>query len=157
MNHPSPRASRRGITLFELLAAFSILSVVIPVSAGLLVRSGRLLVSARNQRIAIDELTNQLERLRSLAVPEPGAFVAGPEPSAFAAAHLPGVTLALTARARAVEFAVLRAVGASGRQILRGLLLEWVTVLVVGAALGRRRSSARTRARSSSSANGFGR
>ena len=97
MNHPSPRASRRGITLFELLAAFSILSVVIPVSAGLLVRNGRLLVSARNQRIAIDELTNQLERLRSLAVPEPGAFVAGPEPSAFAAAHLPGVTLALTA------------------------------------------------------------
>ena len=87
MNHPSPRAARRGITLFELLVAFSILSVVIPVSAALLVRNGRLLVSARNQRIAIDELTNQLERLRSLSSPDPGAFVAGPEPSTFAAAH----------------------------------------------------------------------
>ena len=46
------------------------------------------------------------------------------------------VTLVLSARARAVEFAVLRAVGASGRQILRGLLLEWGIVLVVGAAIG---------------------
>lgn len=31
---------------------------------------------------------------------------------------------------------MLRAVGASGRQILRGLLLEWGIVLVVGAAIG---------------------
>ena len=46
------------------------------------------------------------------------------------------VTLVLGARARAVEFAVLRAVGASGRQILRGLLLEWGMVLVVGATVG---------------------
>jgi len=46
------------------------------------------------------------------------------------------VTLVLSARTRAVEFAVLRAVGASGRQILRGLLLEWGMVLVVGATVG---------------------
>ncbi len=46
------------------------------------------------------------------------------------------VTLVLSARARAVEFAVLRAVGASSAQILRGLLLEWGLVLIVGAAVG---------------------
>ena len=46
------------------------------------------------------------------------------------------VTVVLSAGARAVEFAVLRAVGASGRQILRGLLLEWGIVLVVGASIG---------------------
>lgn len=46
------------------------------------------------------------------------------------------VTLVLSARARAVEFAVLRAVGTSGRQILRALLLEWGMVLIVGATVG---------------------
>ncbi len=46
------------------------------------------------------------------------------------------VTLVLSARARAVEFAVLRAVGASGAQILRGLLIEWGIVLIAGAAVG---------------------
>lgn len=97
MNATRSPAVRRAVTLFELLVAFSILAVVVSVSSGLLVRSGRLLVSARNQRIAVDELTNQLERLRSLPDAATGAFVAGPEPSAFAAAHLPGVTLTLTA------------------------------------------------------------
>ena len=46
------------------------------------------------------------------------------------------VTLVLGAHARAVEFAVLRAIGASGRQILRALLIEWGIVLIVGAAAG---------------------
>lgn len=46
------------------------------------------------------------------------------------------VTLVLGARARVLEFAVLRAVGASPREILRALLLEWGTVLVVGLAIG---------------------
>lgn len=97
MNPARPRTARRGITLFELLVAFSILGVIVSASAGLLVRNGRLLLSARNQRIAIDELSNQMERLRSLPLPEPGAFVPGPTPSAFAAARLPGATLSLVA------------------------------------------------------------
>ncbi|MFA7250274.1 MAG: FtsX-like permease family protein [Dehalococcoidia bacterium] len=46
------------------------------------------------------------------------------------------VTLVLGARTRAVEFAVLRAVGTSGRQILRALLLEWGIVVAVGAVVG---------------------
>ncbi len=46
------------------------------------------------------------------------------------------VTLVLGARHRVIEFAVLRAVGSSGRQILRAMLLEWGSVLLIGGAIG---------------------
>ncbi|GMU39493.1 MAG: hypothetical protein AMXMBFR23_03590 [Chloroflexota bacterium] len=46
------------------------------------------------------------------------------------------VTLVLGARQRAVEFAVLRALGASRPQVLRALVLEWAVVLLLGAGLG---------------------
>ena len=85
---------RRGVTLFELLVAFGILSVVISVSAGLLVRHGRLLVSGRNQRLAVEELANRMELLHALPPAAREAFLAAPAPSPFAAAHLPGATLA---------------------------------------------------------------
>lgn len=45
-------------------------------------------------------------------------------------------TLALGARQRATEFAVLRAVGVSRGEVLRALLLEWGVVLFVGVAVG---------------------
>jgi Tfp pilus assembly protein PilV len=90
---------RRGITLFELLVAFGILSVIISVSAGLLVRHGRLLVSGRNQRVAVEELANRMELLQALPPADRDAFLAAPAPSAFAAAHLPGATLTAVAAA----------------------------------------------------------
>ncbi len=46
------------------------------------------------------------------------------------------VTLVLNARRRTVEFAVLRTVGTSSWQILRAMLLEWGTVLVIGTTIG---------------------
>jgi ABC-type antimicrobial peptide transport system permease subunit len=46
------------------------------------------------------------------------------------------VTMVVGARARATEFAVLRAVGASRQEILRALLLEWGVVLVAGGLIG---------------------
>jgi len=46
------------------------------------------------------------------------------------------VTLVLSARSRTVEFAVLRIIGTSARQILRSMLLEWGTVVVIGAVVG---------------------
>lgn len=90
---------RRGVTLFELLVAFGILSVIISVSAGLLVRHGRLLVSGRNQRLAVEELANRMELLHTLPPAAREAFLAAPAPSPFAAAHLPGATLAAVAAA----------------------------------------------------------
>ena len=94
-DHGTPQ--RRGITLFELLVSFGILSVIISVSAGLLVRHGRLLVSGRNQRLAVEELANRMEVLHSLPSAAREAFLAAPAPSPFAAAHLPGATLAAVA------------------------------------------------------------
>jgi hypothetical protein len=46
------------------------------------------------------------------------------------------VSLVIGARARVVEFAVLRAVGSSRLQILRSMVLEWGVVLTIGAAIG---------------------
>ena len=46
------------------------------------------------------------------------------------------VTLALGARNRVLEFAVLRAVGSSPLQILRSMVLEWAVVLAIGSAIG---------------------
>ena len=88
---------RRGVTLFELLVAFGILSVIISVSAGLLVRHGRLLTSGRNQRLAVEELANRMEVLHALPPAAREAFLAAPAPSPFAAAHLPGATLTAVA------------------------------------------------------------
>jgi len=90
---------RRGVTLFELLVAFGILSVIISVSAGLLVRHGRLLTSGRNQRLAVEELANRMELLHTLPPTAREAFLAAPAPSLFAAAHLPGATLTAVADA----------------------------------------------------------
>lgn len=87
--------ARRGVTLVELLAAFSILGVIVPVSAGLIVRHGRLLSSARNQRLAIEELSNQMERLTSRGGVGIADFVASPRPSPEVAAALPGARLSV--------------------------------------------------------------
>ena len=46
------------------------------------------------------------------------------------------VTLALGARNRVLEFAVLRAVGSSPSQILRSMVLEWGVVLAIGSTIG---------------------
>jgi len=46
------------------------------------------------------------------------------------------VTLVLSVHSRIVEFAVLRIMGTSARQILRSMLLEWGTVLLIGAVVG---------------------
>ncbi|MEE8422865.1 MAG: FtsX-like permease family protein [Dehalococcoidia bacterium] len=46
------------------------------------------------------------------------------------------VSLVLGARARVVEFAVLRAIGSSRLQVLRSMVLEWGVVLAIGTAIG---------------------
>lgn len=46
------------------------------------------------------------------------------------------VALVVSVRGRLLEFAVLRALGASSGQLLRSLLLEWGVVLVVGTMVG---------------------
>jgi hypothetical protein len=85
--------SRRGTTLLELLAAFSLLITVLGVSVPLVVRHGRLLKSADEYRLALDELTNQLERLRSVPADDVDQELKGLKPGELTAQRLSGAKL----------------------------------------------------------------
>lgn len=89
----TPAPQRRAITSFELIVAFSLVATVIGLSAPLIVRHGRLLATARHYRLAIEELTNQLERIAALPPTEIDATVDNIEVSKFAAEKLPGAEL----------------------------------------------------------------
>lgn len=99
MNRPppcGPRGSfrlRAGFSMLEVFVACTLLSSVLAVSTPLIVRHGRLLKAQRTYRLALDELSNQLERLRALPPAELRSAAASVAPSEFAKAKLPGVTL----------------------------------------------------------------
>jgi hypothetical protein len=84
---------RPGTSSIEVLVAFTLLSTALSLSLPLVVRHGRLLESCRHYRLALDELSNQLDRLTAL--PESDAQVALKQlkPSPFIAAHLPDAEL----------------------------------------------------------------
>lgn len=91
-----PRGSfslRAGFSMLEVFVACTLLSSVLAVSTPLIVRHGRLLKAQRNYRLALDELANQLERLRALPPAELGSAAASVAPSEFGKAKLPGVKL----------------------------------------------------------------
>jgi len=71
----------------------TLLSSVLAFSTPLVVRHGRLLTSQRDYRLALDELSNQLERLSALPAAELPAAVARLAPSEFAATRLHGAEL----------------------------------------------------------------
>ena len=79
--------SRRAVTSFEVLVAFTLLTSVLGMSVPLVVRHGRLLISARQHRLAVEELSNQLERLTTLPPGELAAAVTGLKVSEFTAAN----------------------------------------------------------------------
>ena len=59
-------ARRGGFTLTELIVAATLLVAAMSVVGSLTVRSGRLWQDSRHYRLAIDEVTNHLERLTTL-------------------------------------------------------------------------------------------
>jgi hypothetical protein len=77
----------------EVFVGLTLLTTVLSLSAPLVVRHGRMLIGHRHYRIALDELTNQLDRLTALPVDEVPAAIQQLSPSEFAAARLPGVKL----------------------------------------------------------------
>ena len=87
------RPSRRATTTIELLTSFTLLTAVLGASLPLVVRHGRILSSARHYRLALDELSNQAERLTPLRRAEVEAAIVDLTPSTFAAEHLPGAEL----------------------------------------------------------------
>ncbi len=84
---------RFGTTTIELLVSFTLLTTVLSVSLPLVVRHGRILASARQYRVAVEELTNQLDRLTELPVGEVRAELAQLKPSEFTRDRLLGAEL----------------------------------------------------------------
>ena len=84
---------RRGTTAFEVIVSFTLLSSVLAFATPLVVRHTRLLVGQRHYRLALDELSNQMERMSALPAGELTGAVENLAPSDFAAEHLPGAEL----------------------------------------------------------------
>lgn len=84
---------RPASTLIELLVAFTLLTALLGAALPLIVRHQQLLASARTYRLALDELSNQLETLSALDAEQlPGALETL-APSSFAAERLRGAEL----------------------------------------------------------------
>jgi hypothetical protein len=60
------RLRRCGSTSYEVLVAFTLLTTLLSLSLSSMVRHGRLLTSEQNYCLALDELSNQLDRLTAL-------------------------------------------------------------------------------------------
>jgi hypothetical protein len=77
----------------EILVGFVLLAGVLTISTSLVVRLGRLQQSQRDYRLALDELSNQLDRLAALPAPQRAEELKELKPSPFAAERLVGCQL----------------------------------------------------------------
>jgi hypothetical protein len=84
---------RHGISSMEALIALMLLSSMLSVSLSLIVRHGRLLAAERNYRLALDELSNQLERLTALPASDLADAMKQLKMSPFTAERLPDAEL----------------------------------------------------------------
>ena len=87
---------RRGTTIIEFVVACSLLGSLMMVVVPSAIRIGRLQQMLRHERIAMDEVTNQLDRLAQLPLSQVQHEVPTLTPSEFAAAGLPNPRLAGT-------------------------------------------------------------
>jgi hypothetical protein len=76
-----------------MLVAFTLLGSVLTVATPLVVRHSRLLTAHSEYQLALEEVSNQLERLTALPAAELPSAVEALQPSEFAAAHLHGAQL----------------------------------------------------------------
>jgi hypothetical protein len=84
---------KRGTSILEAMVSLTLLSTVLSVSLPLVVRHGRLLVDQRDYRLALDELTNQLDRLTALPNEELAAELQNLAVSPFTADRLANARL----------------------------------------------------------------
>jgi hypothetical protein len=87
---------RTGSSSLEVFVAFTLLTTVLAAVTPLVVRHGRLLSGYDDYRLALDELSNQLDRLTALPSTELSAAVSQLRPSGFTSARLPGAQLSGT-------------------------------------------------------------
>jgi hypothetical protein len=87
------RGNRGGTTALEIVISFTLLSSVLAFATPLVVRHGRLLAAQRQYRLALDELSNQFERLSALSADDLPAAIEQLTPSPFTASRLAGAEL----------------------------------------------------------------
>jgi hypothetical protein len=75
------------------MVSFSLLTAVLGAALPLVVRHGRILTSARQYRIALDELSNQAERISALGLEDAVEQMDVLKPSDFALQRLSGAEL----------------------------------------------------------------
>lgn len=79
--------------MLDMFVAFTLLAATIAVVTPLVIRHGRLLQSQRHYRLALEELTSQLDRLTMLDADELQDTVNALQPSEFVTERLPGAEL----------------------------------------------------------------
>lgn len=93
-NHlPAQQTPRHGFTVTELLVSALLLTSVMSLVGPLAVRSGRLWQDARQGRLALEELSNQLDRLTYLSEDQRNAALAELEPAESIRKALPNPQL----------------------------------------------------------------
>lgn len=98
---PSRRRNRRGISSFEVIVGFVLFMAILTIATPLMVRHGRLLIDQRRYRLALDEVSNQLDRLGALPTDEVPAALEDLSATDWTLERLPGA--ALTGRIEAAD------------------------------------------------------
>lgn len=93
MPHRVAALSRKGASILEVLVACTLLGAVFSVATPLVIQHNRLLTTHRQYQMALDELSNQLERLTALPAAELPSALEKLAPSESSAAHLHGAKL----------------------------------------------------------------
>lgn len=84
---------RSGLSLIELIAAATLVISGLTMIGKLSVASGRVWQQTRHEQVALEELSNQLERLIALPPQQRAEAILQLAPSAFAADKLPGANI----------------------------------------------------------------
>lgn len=90
VQYKTNRTNRRGWLMAEVLVAFTLIGTLVAVAMPLLVQNNRLLRQQRNHRLAVEELSNQLDRLTHLSPDDLEPLVESLRPSEFIEERLPG-------------------------------------------------------------------
>ena len=84
----SRRQTRHATSMLEVIVALTLLICVLSVSVSLLFRHGRLLIAQRHYRQALDEVSNQLDRITALQLSDVASSLKKLAVSEFAAERL---------------------------------------------------------------------
>lgn len=89
LRHSLYRSTRRGLLMTELIVAATLLITSLSLLVTLSFRTGKLWQDSRHYALAVNELTNQLERLTALDAAEIGDQLARLRPSTEIQSALP--------------------------------------------------------------------